>query len=245
MAEMRSDTSGRRTAPLSVAVFADPVFRADDERVANVTARQASDPPRAASDVDLFNLPRLYFSRQEADAIHTLGGGKTREILGFDATRAEAEKPALGDYRVVHFATHALLDSKIPELSGLVLSMIDRQGRPQDGFLRLHEVYNLKLNADLVVLSACRTALGAEVQSEGLIGLTRGFMYAGAPQVLASLWSIRDNATTWFMTRFYEALIERHQTPEAALREAQLAMIKDSRWNQAYYWAAFTVQGAR
>lgn len=113
----------------------------------------------------------------------------------------------------VHFATHALLDSKNPELSGLVLSMIDRKGRPQDGFLRLHEVYNLKLNADLVVLSACRTALGAEVRSVGMIGLTRGFMYAGAPQVLASLWGIRDNATTWFMTRFYEALLEQHQSP--------------------------------
>jgi CHAT domain-containing protein len=246
MAEMSSEASARRPAPLSVAVFADPVFRADDERVANVGARQASDPPRAASDVDLFNLPRLYFSRQEADAIRTLGGGeKTREILDFDASRVEAEKPSLRDYRVIHFATHALLDSKNPELSGLVLSMIDRQGRPQDGFLRLHEIYNLKLNADLVVLSACRTALGPEVQGEGLIGLTRGFMYAGAPQVLASLWSIRDNATTWFMTKFYEALLKRHQTPEAALRAAQLAMMKDSRWSQPYYWAAFTVQGAR
>ena len=246
MAEMRSEVSERRPAPLRVAVFADPVFRADDERVANVTVRQATDPPRAASDVDLFNLPRLYFSRQEADAIRTLsGGGQTREILDFDASRVEAEKPTLRDYRVVHFATHALLDSKNPELSGLVLSMIDRQGRPQDGFLRLHEIYDLKLNADLVVLSACRTALGTAVQSEGLIGLTRGFMYAGAPQVLASLWSIRDNATTWFMTKFYEALLERHQTPEAALREAQSAMIKDARWNQPYYWAAFTVQGSR
>jgi CHAT domain-containing protein len=246
MAEMRSEASERRPAPLRVAVFADPVFRADDERVANVAVRQATDAPRAASDVDLFNLPRLYFSRQEADAIRTLAGGRqAREILDFDASRAEAEKPTLRDYRVVHFATHALLDSKNPELSGLVLSMIDRQGRPQDGFLRLHEIYNLKLKADLVVLSACRTALGAEVQSEGLIGLTRGFMYAGAPQVLASLWSIRDNATTWFMTQFYEALLERHQTPEAALRDAQLAMIKDPRWNQPYYWAAFTVQGAR
>jgi CHAT domain-containing protein len=87
--------------------------------------------------------------------------------------------------------------------------------------------------------------VGAEVRGEGMIGLTRGFMYAGAPQVLASLWSIRDNATTWFMTRFYEALLERHRSPEAALREAQLAMRKDPRWSQPYYWAAFTIQGAR
>lgn len=245
LAEIRSETSNRPPAPLSVAVFADPVFRADDERVSKVADGHAFDQPRAAADVDLFNLPRLYFSRQEADAIHALSSGqKARELLDFDASRAEAEKLSLRDFRVVHFATHALIDSKNPELSGLVLSMIDRQGRPQDGFLRLHDLYNLKLNADLVVLSACRTALGQQVQSEGLIGLTRGFMYAGAPQVLASLWSIRDNATTWFMTKFYEALLDRHQTPEAALRTAQLAMLKDAHWNHPYYWAAFAVQGA-
>ncbi len=243
--EMRSEVASRGPARLSVAVFADPVFRADDERVSNLAVRQASDPPRAASDVDLFHLPRLYFSRQEADAIRELGGQEAREVLDFDATRAAAESPSLRDYRVIHFATHALVDSKNPELSGLVLSMIDRQGRPEDGFLRLHEIYNLKLNADLVVLSACRTALGPQVQSEGLIGLTRGFMYAGAPQVLASLWSIRDNATTSFMQKFYAALLERHESPEAALRSAQLAMIQDPHWNQPYYWAAFTVQGAR
>ena len=246
IAEMRSEVSVRRPAPLSVAVFADPVFRADDERFPNAAARHAADAPRAADDVNLSGLPQLYFSRQEADAIAAFRtGGKSREFLDFDASRAEVKKPDLRDYRVVHFATHALLDSKNPELSGLVMSMIDRDGRPQDGFLRLHEVYNLKLNADLVVLSACSTALGAEVRGEGLIGLTRGFMYAGAPQVMASLWGIQDNATTWFMTRFYEALLDRHQTPEAALRTAQLAMRQDPRWSQPYYWAAFTMQGAR
>jgi CHAT domain-containing protein len=246
IAEIRSEVSARRPAPLSVAVFADPVFRADDERFLKSAARQAADTPRAAADVDLNSLPRLYFSRQEADAIARFSpGGKSREILDFDASRTEVKKPGLRDYRVVHFATHALLDSKNPELSGLVMSMIDREGRPQDGFLRLHEVYSLKLNADLVVLSACSTALGTDVRGEGLIGLTRGFMYAGAPQVMATLWGIRDNATTWFMTRFYESLLERHQTPEAALRAAQLAMRQDPRWSQPYYWAAFTMQGAR
>jgi CHAT domain-containing protein/Tfp pilus assembly protein PilF len=247
LAEMRNDVSRRLPAPRSVAIFADPVFRADDERVrlAHIANRQAADPPRAAEDLNLSNLPRLYFSRKEADAIAALARGSAREDLDFDASRAEAEKPSLSDYRVIHFATHALVDSKNPELSGLVFSMIDRQGRPEDGFLRLHEIYDQKLNADLVVLSACRTALGTQIQSEGLIGLTRGFMYAGAPQVLASLWSIRDNATTWFMKKFYAALLDRHQAPEAALRSAQLAMMQDSRWNQPYYWAAFTVQGAR
>lgn len=245
MAEMREEIRARREAPLNVAIIADPVFRADDERLHNLLSRQAGDPPRAAADVDLFNLPRLYFSRSEADAITAVGHGKWREILGFDASRAEVKRQTLRDFRVVHFATHALLDSKTPELSGLVLSMIDREGRPQDGFLRLHEIYNLRLNADLVVLSACRTALGAEVRSEGMIGLTRGFMYAGAAQVMATLWGIRDNATTSFMTQFYQELLLRHQRPASALRTAQLAMMNDPRWRQPYYWAAFTVQGAR
>jgi CHAT domain-containing protein len=191
-------------------------------------------------------LPRLWFSRREADAVAALAPrGAIREALDFDASRTEAQKPALADYRVIHFATHAFLNSRHPELSGLVLSTVDRAGHPQDGFLRLNEIYNLKLNADLVVLSGCQTALGQEVRSEGLVGLTRGFMYAGAPQVLASLWDVRDRATAEFMSRFYEPLLRRHLAPEAALRSAQLAMMKDPRWSQPYYWAAFTMQGAQ
>jgi CHAT domain-containing protein len=150
----------------------------------------------------------------------------------------------LSRFRLIHFATHGLLDSQHPDLSGIILSLIDRNGNPQDGFLRLHEIYNLKLNADLVVLSACQTALGEEVRSEGLIGLARGFMYAGSPQILASLWSVRDRATAILMHRFYESLLDRHLTAAAALRSAQLSMIRDSRWSDPYYWAAFTLQGS-
>ena len=126
----------------------------------------------------------------------------------------------------------------------MVLSTVDRAGHPQDGFLRLNEIYNLKLNADLVVLSGCQTALGQEVRSEGLVGLTRGFMCAGAPQVLASLWDVRDRATAELMSRFYEPLLRRHLAPEDALRSAQLARMKDPRWSQPCYWAVFTMQGA-
>src|SRR2546430_12982349 len=92
------------------------------------------------------------------------------KALDFDASRATAASPELGQYRVVHFATHGLLDSEHPELSGLVLSLVDEQGRPQDGFLRQHEIYNLNLPVDLVVLSACNTGLGKEVLAEGLVG---------------------------------------------------------------------------
>lgn len=120
----------------------------------------------------------------------------------------------MGQYRIIHFATHGLINNHHPELSGIVLSLVDEQGRQQNGFLRLYDLYNLNLSADLVVLSACQTALRKEVQGEGLVGLTRGFMYAGAPRVVASLWQIDDRASAEFMKRFYEGLLG----PEASTR---------------------------
>jgi CHAT domain-containing protein/tetratricopeptide (TPR) repeat protein len=251
LAEVRRQIAGRAQAPRRVAVFADPVFTADDERVINPggsasSVQQQPELTRAAEDAGLANLPRLRFSRREADAIAALDPrSATWEALDFNANHAQAQSPALASYRVVHFATHAILDSHHPELSGLVLSLVDSTGHPRNGFLRLHEIYNLKLNADLVVLSGCETALGQEVRSEGLVGLTRGFMYAGVPQVMASLWSVRDQATAELMKSFYEPLLRKNAAPDEALRAAQLAMMKDTRWRQPYYWAAFTIQGVR
>src|SRR5207302_3391829 len=132
----------------------------------------------------------------------------------------------LGQYRVVHFATHGILNSMHPELSGIVLSLVDEEGRPQDGFLRLHDIYNQKLPVELVVLSACQTGLGKEIKGEGLIGLTRGFMYAGAARVVVSLWSVNDKATADLMTKFYEKMFKQGQRPAAALRAAQVEMWK-------------------
>jgi CHAT domain-containing protein len=149
----------------------------------------------------------------------------------------------LSQYRFLHFATHGLLNSQQPELSGLVLSLVDEQGQPQDGFLRAHEVYNLKLTADLVVLSACQTALGKEVKGEGLVGLTRGFMYAGAPRVVASLWRVPDRATAELMKRFYRGMLGEGLPPAAALRKAQIEVWQQGRWAAPYYWGAFVLQG--
>jgi CHAT domain-containing protein len=109
--------------------------------------------------------------------------------------------------------------------------------------LRLSDVYNLKLAADLVTLSACQTGLGKEIKGEGVISLTRGFMYAGVPRVIASLWLVDDQATAELMTRFYSGLLLRKQPPIAALRAAQVSLLKDKRWKSPYYWAAFTLQG--
>jgi CHAT domain-containing protein len=189
-------------------------------------------------------LERLRFSRREADAIAALASpGETLKALDFEASRATASSPSLRDYRIVHFATHGLLNSRHPELSGIVLSLVDQDGAPQDGFLRLSDLYSMKLNADLVVLSACQTALGKQIKGEGLVGLTRGFFYAGAPRVIASLWSVRDEATSELMARFYRTLLQGGQSPAAALRSAQVAFSKDPRWSAPYYWAGFVLQG--
>jgi CHAT domain-containing protein len=143
----------------------------------------------------------------------------------------------------LHFATHGLINNQHPELSGVVLSLVDEQGRPQNGFLRLYDIYNLRLEANLVVLSACQTALGKQIKGEGLVGITRGFMYAGAVQIVSSLWQIDDRATAEFMRRFYEAVLVEGARPAAALRAAQISMWKDKRWERPHYWAAFTLQG--
>ncbi|MBL8194050.1 MAG: CHAT domain-containing protein, partial [Blastocatellia bacterium] len=127
--------------------------------------------------------------------------------------------------------------------SGIVLSLVDREGNPKNGFLQLQEIYNLKFSANLVVLSACQTALGKEVKGEGLVGLTRGFMYAGAKQIIASLWKVDDRATAELMKYFYQNLLKNNQSPSNALREAQLQMMKQPRWKSPYYWAAFVLQG--
>jgi CHAT domain-containing protein len=184
----------------------------------------------------------LRFSRQEAEGITALAPEeKSLKAIDFKANKPTATSVDLSQYRIVHFATHGLLNSQHPELSGIVLSLVDEQGQPQDGFLRLHEVYNLKLGADLVVLSACQTALGKEVKGEGLVGLTRGFMYAGAARVVASLWSVDDKATAELMKRFYQGVLGEGQRPVAALRAAQMAMWKAKK--APYYWAAFVLQG--
>jgi CHAT domain-containing protein/tetratricopeptide (TPR) repeat protein len=235
-------------------ILADPVLRPDDPRLRRAAAppgrsapvaagETAADPSRPAADDDVVSLDRLPFTRAEANAIAALAPGpRTLKALDFAASRATAVAE-IGRFRLVHFATHALLNSTQPERSGIVLSLVDRGGAPVDGFLRLHDIYNLRLSADLVVLSACRTALGKELRGEGLVGLTRGFFYAGAPAVVASLWDVRDRSTAELMTRFYRAMLRDRLAPAAALRAAQLGMWRDVGWSAPAHWAGFVLQG--
>jgi CHAT domain-containing protein/Tfp pilus assembly protein PilF len=252
LAVLRSEEAGRPDAPRPLAIVADPVFDPADPRVSN-GPRPAAPPGDAdalrahAVDESIYvrsGFSRLPFSREEGRAIAAIAGGRgVFTAMDFDATRETALGGGLSGYRIVHLATHGVLNADRPSLSGLVFSLVDVQGRRQDGFVRLHDIYNMRLDADLVVLSACQTALGKNIRGEGLIGLTRGFMYAGAPRVVASLWEVSDLATAELMKKFYTAMLQRHLSPAAALRAAQLEMARDPRWSAPYYWAGFVFQG--
>lgn len=246
LAVLREQSRERPAASELIAVVADPVFQSHDPRLRPDAAESAGgglDATRSAAP-DL-RFERLVFSRLEADGILALApAGASFSALGFEASKSMVTSGVLSRYRYVHFATHGDLNAAHPELSRLVLSLLDRQGRPQDdAFLHAHEIYNLELSADLVVLSACRTALGKEIKGEGLVGLTQGFMYAGASRVIVSLWQVNDRATAELMTRFYERLLRRGQRPAAALREAQLSIAREKPWKAPYYWAGFVLQG--
>lgn len=149
----------------------------------------------------------------------------------------------LGEYRFVHFATHGFINGNKPERSGLIMSLVDKNGNWQDGFLRLNDIYNLNLPVEMVVLSACQTARGRNIRGEGLVSLTRGFMYAGAARVVASLWNVDDVATAELMSGFYRGVLEQSVSPVEALRKAQLELMEQEGWEHPYYWGAFTLQG--
>jgi CHAT domain-containing protein/tetratricopeptide (TPR) repeat protein len=251
LAVLRRELAGRQSAPKAVAVLADPVFSTDDMRVKTgdrdhkpqTGAETPSDLTRALTDVR-GELSRLLMTRNEARAILSLNPPDSRlEALDFRASRATSTSDELSQYRIVHFATHGLLNSQRPKLSGLVLSLVDEKGEPQNGFLQLHEIFNLRLPAELVVLSACQTGLGKEIKGEGLVGLTRGFMYAGAARVMASLWKVDDKATAELMKKFYRGMLQEGKRPAAALRAAQVEMWRRPPWQSPYYWGAFVLQG--
>jgi CHAT domain-containing protein len=258
---LRKELGGRRPAPWAVAVLADPVFDSQDPRAQTPrqpeTARTLSSrngltaAPGTASrdqggsqDTSEERPTRLPFTRTEAEAILGLAPRQSELVaLDFDASVKTATSPAMGRYRILHFATHGVLDSEHPELSGIVLSLVDSKGEPTDGFLRLNQIYNMKLPVELVVLSGCKTGLGKEIKGEGLVGLTRGFMYAGAPRVVVSLWDVNDAGTAELMKLFYQAMLKQSARPAEALRAAQVAMMKRPGFSSPYYWAPFILQG--
>ncbi|MBX9257241.1 tetratricopeptide repeat protein [Desmonostoc muscorum CCALA 125] len=255
IAIQRQELEGRKPAAKTLAILANPVFSKEGlTELANKTpsdlehSLEESELKRATRDLNLNDLIPLPNTQEEANGIIALVSKEEERLSAFgtDANYAWVTSPKLSNYRYLHFATHGFLNSTNPELSGIVLSLVDKKGNPQKkGFLRLNELFNLKLPAELVVLSACRTGLGKEVKGEGLIGLTRGLMYAGAGRVTVSLWGVNDEATSVLMQEFYTQMLKDKdgKSPVAALRAAQKKIWEKDQWRDPHYWSAFTIQG--
>ena len=251
---LRRELVKRQSPAKTVAVIADPVYSNDDPRIKTSLINPASpmtapkqnglEASSTTSQARTFRYGRLRFSRDEAQTITAFAPGTSSfAALDFNASKKTVLNSDLSQFRIIHFATHGLLDTQRPERSGLALSLVGERGEALDGYLRLNDIYKLRLNADLVVLSGCQTALGKDLKGEGLIGLTRGFMYAGVPRVIASLWNVDDRATSELMKRFYRGFLIQGLPPAAALRAAQKSMFLERGWSSPYYWAPFTLQG--
>jgi CHAT domain-containing protein len=261
--QQRAKTDNR-----AILVIADPVFNSNDARAKKGTAAPvttsdaearglgiqsavadvAGSTPTPAANASMEGLPlaRLNGTRVEADQISKLAkasGGQADVWLDLDANEENLGTRDISKYRIIHVATHGLLNAERPQFTGVVLSLVGNKTR--DGFVRTDEVFNLRLGSPLVMLSACETGLGKEKRGEGVMGLTRAFMYAGAPTVGVSLWSVADKSTADLMTDFYQRLLSTSAatTSSGALRGAQLAMISGKKYSAPFYWAPFVLVG--
>jgi CHAT domain-containing protein len=258
LGQLRAERAKRQPADKVIAAFGDAVFPSNyaeykESGSGQLTAKQESpaQPAKAAArDIDIAEdslkpekIQPLFYAGRELEYLRELLGSNVFLATGFEASREKLESIDLSHYSILHLATHGILNTKDPEKSGFVLSLVDRDKNPQNGFITMKDVYSLRTPVVLVVISACQTGLGKEVKGEGLIGLTRGFMHAGASSVVSTLWRVDDEATAELMKHFYENMLQRGMTPAAALREAQNTIRQDSRWSSPYYWAAFTLQG--
>jgi CHAT domain-containing protein/predicted negative regulator of RcsB-dependent stress response len=258
--QQRATTNSR-----SILLIADPVFNSNDARAKKGVAAATGDAEArglgiqsALADVDgntpaaptaaMEGLPlaRLNGTRIEAEQISKLAktsGAQTDVWLDLDASEENLSTRDISKYRIIHVATHGLLNAERPQFTGVVLSLVGNKTR--DGFVRTDEVFNLHLGSPLVMLSACETGLGKEKRGEGVMGLTRAFMYAGAPTVGVSLWSVADKSTADLMTDFYQRLLSASAgtSTSGALRGAQLAMISGKKYSAPFYWAPFVLVG--
>jgi CHAT domain-containing protein/Tfp pilus assembly protein PilF len=258
VAWLRKAIESHPPATEEIAIIADPVFSANDERVKGLAPQSIPEPATITRRLrgDIKNksvlrlrgeaestLNRLPASRDEAMAIAKFATGRNMVALDFDANREMVMSGRLSAYRYLHFATHSYVDDVFPGVSWLALSLVDRKGKEQSGYLRLNDIYQLRLNADLVTLGACRTGLGQQLRGEGMIGLTRGFIYAGAPRVMVSLWDVPDRETAQLMQIFYRNLLKQKLPVSEALRQAQMEMWRRAGTNAPFFWAAFSLQG--
>jgi len=231
LAKIRLRVKSRKPAPNDIAVVADPVFDAGDQRNRN---------PIRGTKVEFARLPN---SRTEADNLLALRSEKTNlRAVDFDANRELFISGRLNSYRIIHIGTHAVAQQSRPELAKLVLSLVDRDGKPSDGFLFAYDISQLHLRAELVTLAGCKTGLGEDIPGEGTVGLSHAFLRSGASSVLVSLWDVDDESSAELMRLFYNALLREKMRPAAALRKAEMAMASEGRWKRVD-WAAWTLIG--
>jgi CHAT domain-containing protein len=247
IAILRSTVATKPRGTKTLAILADPIFGKDDPRLTgkiiqannNLDLGEQSARGRVGRDLDLNRLP---FTETEAKGILALvPNQESTSAFGFDASYDWITSPKISQYRYVHLATHGFFDNDKPALSSIILSSFDAKGNDRKAFLRFPDLFNLNLPTELVVLSACETGLGNNVPGEGLVGMTRGLMYAGALRVAVSLWAVDDQATSDLMQDFYKNLWQAKQSHAASLRAAQLKLHQQGK--APYYWAAFTLQG--
>jgi CHAT domain-containing protein len=245
LASIRTRSGGVALRSKEFIGFADPVY----DRPGKMEGERSTTQPathHAALESELergFDLTNLPYTRTEVSNIRSLFPVARRQIyLGSEAREEKVKAEKLDDYRYVHFAAHGYIDEQHPRRSGIVLSLNGNE--KEDGFLQMHEIMRLKLNADLVTLSACRTGVGTLFRGEGVLGLSRAFFYAGAASVVVSLWNVNDAATAELMKSFYQNL-GRGMPKDEALRQAKLALLKSPQrtWHHPYYWAPFVLVG--
>jgi CHAT domain-containing protein len=240
LGELRKEAASRGVRAKALAIFGNPMFPAQNEQVKD-SSRSIE---LKSGTFDLSTIGRLFYSAREVANLRDVASEpQTFAATDYDATRDQLLRTDLTQYAILHFATHGFLDPKRPENSGLLLSTVDREGKALNGFVGLQDVYSLRAPVDLVVLSACETGLGKDIRGEGLVGLTRGFMYAGGTSVVASLWKVQDEATAELMKSFYTEMLKNGKTPAEALRSAQNSIRQIPKWSAPHYWAGFTLQG--
>ena len=243
------DESQKNFAPTDKAIiFADPIFSEKDQRIKQRTKTKEKSVNKSLLFDSILssagNIYRLKATKNEANDIsRIIGRSKTTTIFGENATRRKMLSLEMKDYKIIHLATHSILNKKKPEFSSIILSRFDKNGSEMNGLLSLDDIYNLNLSAELVVLSSCDSGAGREVKGEGVISLTQGFLQTGSKSVLSSLWKIEDKATAKLMKYFYEYLIEENLPPAEALRKAKIKMREKSKYKSPLYWAGFTIQG--
>jgi CHAT domain-containing protein len=239
LGELREKLTSRGMREKVLAAFGDPVFGRSQSNDHLQNALRDIEPNR-----DPKTIGELFYAEREINNLRDIASpAKTFTATRYEANRERLLSMDFSKYAILHFATHGFLDPKRPEFSGLQLSTVDEQGKELEGFIALQDVYSLRVPVDLVVMSACQTALGKNVRGEGLVGLTRGFMYAGATTVVASLWKVDDAATAELMKRFYIEMLGNRKTPDEALRIAQNSIRQIPQWRAPHYWAGFILQG--